>query len=60
MREIIALSVGFLIARQIYVNLDKRQAKKKEQHLKKRLSQFLKKEGIDSANVKRELNEIMD
>ncbi|MCB0374448.1 MAG: hypothetical protein KDD04_00860 [Sinomicrobium sp.] len=46
MRTVLALAVGFWIARQIYVNFDKQQARIKEAKVKKRLRAFLEENGL--------------
>ena len=59
MREVIALSVGFLLARQLYINQEKKEARRKEQGVKNRLHQFLKDKGLTPEEVKKQLNELM-
>lgn len=46
MRTILALAVGFWIARTLYINFDKEQTRKKQATIKKRLTAFLEENGL--------------
>lgn len=46
MKTVIVLAIGFWIGRQIYVNFDKEEAKRKETKLRQRLIQLLQEQGF--------------
>ena len=52
MRTVVTLAVGFWLGRSIYINYDKAQAKKKEAQIKRKLSLFLKDNGLSKTELK--------
>lgn len=46
MKTVIVLAIGFWVGRQIYVNFDKEEAKRKETKLRQRLIQLLQEQGF--------------
>ncbi|MBL4574817.1 MAG: hypothetical protein JKY51_01795 [Opitutaceae bacterium] len=60
MKTVITLAIGFLIGRQIYINYDKNEARKKESEVKDRLKQFLQDNGLDHKEASKQSDKIMD
>lgn len=54
MRTVLALAVGFWIARKIYIGYDKQQALEKEAQVKKRIRQFLEDQGLTVKEAEKE------
>ena len=59
-RTVITLAVGFWLGRQLYINYDKAEAKKKEAQIKRRLGNFLKENGLTKTALKETTDEIMN
>lgn len=59
MRTIITLAIGYWIARQIYVNFDKEQSRIKETKTKKRLTAFLKQNGLTQSEADTQTRRIL-
>lgn len=59
MRTVIALAIGFWVGRQIYINYDKEEARKKEALAKKRLKQFLEENGLTRTEANEQSSEIL-
>lgn len=59
MRTVIGLAIGFIIARQIYINYDKEQANQKEKALKNRLKRFLQDNGLTLREAEHEANKLI-
>jgi len=59
-RTVIALAVGFWLARQIYINKDKAEARKKEAQIKQKLSSFLRENRLTKTELKATTDEIMN
>lgn len=56
---IISLGIGMLIGRYIYINYDKKEARRKEAQLKNRLIQTLTDLGLSKREVKEESDHIL-
>lgn len=59
MRTVIALAIGFWVGRQIYINYDKEEARKKEAQAKKRLKKFLEENGLTRTEASEQSDEIL-
>lgn len=59
MKTILAIGVGFMIARQIYGNMNKQEARKMEENMKKKLTDFMKEKGFSEQEIKKKSNEIL-
>lgn len=59
MRTVITLAVGFWLARQIYINQDESEARKKEAQIKRKLHHFLKQNGLTKTELKEATKEII-
>ncbi len=59
MRTIITLAIGYWIARQIYINFDKEQSRIKEEKARKRLTSFLKANGLSRSEADAETKRIL-
>ena len=59
MKTIITLGVGFWLGRQIYINYDKQEALNREQHIKKRLFEFLDENKFSTAASKKHAQQIL-
>ena len=59
-RTVLALGVGFWLARQIYINQDKNEARKKEAQIKNRINNLLKEYGLTKTEMKEATQEIMN
>jgi len=60
MKTILTLGVGFWLGRQLYINYDKKAAKKKEAQVKKRLLQFLEDKKFTRAELKAYTQQIIE
>ncbi|PHN01126.1 hypothetical protein [Flavilitoribacter nigricans] len=49
MKTVIVLAIGFWIGRQIYVNFDKEETKRKEAKVRQRLAQFFQQQGFSKS-----------
>lgn len=49
MKTVIVLAIGFWIGRQIYVNFDKEETKRKEAKVRQRLVQFFQQQGFSKS-----------
>jgi alkanesulfonate monooxygenase SsuD/methylene tetrahydromethanopterin reductase-like flavin-dependent oxidoreductase (luciferase family) len=58
-RTVITLAVRFWLARHIYINQDKKEARKKEAQIKQKLSNFLMQNGLTKTELRNTINEIM-
>ena len=52
MKIVIALGVGFYLGRLIYINQDKKEARKNEEAIKERLTHFLSTNGFTKKELK--------
>lgn len=59
MKTVVSLAIGFWIARQIYINYDKQEARKKEAAIKSKLKAFLEKKGYSSPEAKAQSGKIL-
>ena len=59
MKTVLAISIGFFIARQIYINMDKSEARKKEKAVEKKLKDFLTEKGLSPKEIKQQSKEIL-
>ncbi len=59
MKTVITLAVGFFIGRQIYINYDKNEARKKEAEVKNRLKQFLQENGLNEKEATKHSDKIV-
>ena len=59
MRTLIALAVGFWMARQYYIHFDKKQAHLKAAGIKKRLKQFFLDDGMPPSEAEAQAEEIL-
>lgn len=59
MRTVIALAIGFWVGRQIYINYDKEEARRKEAKAKNRLKQFLEENGLTRTEAHEQSDEIL-
>jgi hypothetical protein len=60
MKTVITLAIGFFIGRQIYINYDKNEARKKEAAVKDRLKQFLQDNGLNQHDANKESDKILN
>ena len=60
MKTVLTLAVGFWIGRQLYINFDKKEARLKEQKIKKRLQQFLEDNGLTVKEANETTNELIE
>ena len=59
MRTVIALAIGFWVGRQVYINYDKEEARKKEAQAKKRMQKFLEENGLTRIEASEQSDEIL-
>ena len=59
MKTIITLAIGFWIGRQMYINYNKKEAKRKETELKERLQKFLVGNGITRREAKKQSEQLI-
>lgn len=59
MKTVLTLGIGFWLGRQIYINYDKKTARQKEEHLKKRLLSFLEDHKFSKSESTKHANNIM-
>ncbi len=59
MKTVITLAIGFFIGRQIYINYDKNEARKKEAEVKDRLKQFLQENGLNEKDASKQSDKIV-
>lgn len=58
MRTVIALAIGFWVGRQIYINYDKEEARRKEADVKRRMKQFLEDNGLTRTEAQEQTEEM--
>ena len=59
MKTVITLAIGFFIGRQIYINYDKSEARKKEAAVKDRLKEFLQDNGLSQKEASQQSDKIV-
>jgi hypothetical protein len=59
MKSLFTFALGLIIARQVYINFDKVEAREKEARVKGKLQGLLKDIGLTSAEAKAESEEIL-
>lgn len=58
MKALITFALGFVIARQLYINFDKEEARKKEAQIKSKVKSLLREVGLSEREVEKATNEI--
>ena len=59
MKCVLALGIGFIIGRQVYINLNKMEALKKEKRAKEKLHQLLEENGFSLREAEDRAKEIL-
>lgn len=60
MRSIITLTMGFLMARYIYLNVDKKVARQKEAQIRESLENVLEKVGLSKKEAQSQSEDILN
>ncbi len=60
MRAVFTFALGFIIARQVYINFDKQEARNKETKLKQKIDSVLKDIGLSPKEIKEQTHKILN
>lgn len=59
MKSLITFALGFIIARQVYINFDKQEARNKEAKLKQKVEDLLEDIGLSKKEAKEQSQQLL-